>query len=57
MFFASLSAVLPSAIMIDLSLVFGGFERMKQARSVPESGCFRRRSVFLRTSMSVRDMW
>ena len=43
--------------MIDLSLVFGGFGRMKQARSVPESGCFRRRSVFLRTSMSVRDMW
>ena len=43
--------------MIELRLVFGRFERMKQARLVPESGGFRRRSVFLRTSTSVRALW
>ena len=36
-FFASLS---PPALMIELLLVFGGFERKKQARSVPESDGF-----------------
>ena len=47
-------SISPSAVMIELRLVFGGFERMKQPRSVPESGGFRRRTVFLRTSTSVR---
>ena len=42
MLLASLS---PSAVRIELRLVLGGFERMKQARPVPESGGFRRRSV------------
>ena len=50
LFFASLS---PPALMIELLLVFGGFERKKQARSVPESDGFCQRSVFLRTSTSV----
>ena len=54
MFLASLS---PSAVMMELRLVFGGFERMKEARPVPESGGFRRRSVFLRTWTSVRALW
>ena len=54
MFLASLS---PSAVMIELRLVFGGFERIKQARPVRESGGFRRRSVFLRTLTSVRALW
>ena len=54
MFLARLS---PSAVIIELRLVFGGFERMKQARPVPGSGGFRRRSVFLRTSTSVSALW
>ena len=52
--FASIS---PSAVMIELCLVFGGFERMKQACLVPESDGFCRRSVFLRTSTSIRALW
>ena len=30
----------PPALMIELLLVFGGFERKKQARSLPESDGF-----------------
>ena len=36
-FFASLS---PPALMIELLLVIGGFERKKKARSVPKSDGF-----------------
>ena len=41
----SLASLSPLALMIELLLVFGGFERKKQARSVPESGGFCRRQA------------
>ena len=47
----------PPALMIELLLVFGGFERKKQARSLPEYDGFYRRSVFLRTSTFIRALW
>ena len=39
MFFFFCQFIAP-ALMIELLLVFGGFERKKQARSVPESDGF-----------------